>query len=411
MGDFMKIFEILGIPLGWLLWAVYKLVKNYFVSIFLFTLIVRLATFPFSLKSQKSQAERAKLAPRLERIQKKYKGDYKKIQEKQTALYEKHGISQMGGCLPMLIPMVVLFGVIAVIYAPLQHLARIPQEIISVSTTAVTMQDGETPETHPDKVNAKDMTGYYKELRMLLVLEKGDNRANVEAAIAALPEQDAASAAGYVDQMVTMKSDFKFFGDTLLDQPWVKGSGFNSINILWLIPLISCATAFLSSLITSRMMKTTQQQDGQPGQGCMTVVTLVAMPLFSLYISFTVPGAVGVYWICSNIIAVLQTVVMNKIYNPAVIRAQAYEEDAARRQQKAEDKKRLAEARQREEAEARREAAEKKAEAAAAKNAPVKTAPTSKNPNKQRRREETAPEAADSDTSEPEASTETPDEE
>jgi len=406
----MKIFEILGIPLGWLLWAVYKLVKNYFASIFLFTLIVRLATFPFSLKSQKSQAERAKLAPRLERIQKKYKGDYKKIQEKQNALFEKHGISQMGGCLPMVVPMVVLFGVIAVIYSPLQHLARIPQEIVNASTAAVTMQEGETLETHPDKVISKDMTGYYKELRMLLVLEKGENRANVEAAIAALPDQDAVSAVEWTDQMVKMKDDFKFFGNnTLLDQPWVRGSGISSINMLWLIPLVSCATAFLSSLITSRMMKTTQQQDGQPGQGCMTVVTLVAMPLFSLYISFTVPGAVGVYWICSNIIAVLQTVVMNKIYNPAAIRAKAFEEDTARRQQKAEDKKRLAEARQREETEARREAAEKKAGLAAEKNAPVKIAPTSKNPNKQRRREETvAADAVNADTDAPEISTEAP---
>ena len=117
--------DILAIPLGWILWFIYNLVNNYFVAIFLFTLIVRAATFPLSLKSQKAQADRARLAPRLERLQKKYAKDPKKLQEKQMSLYEKEGVSMTGGCLPMVIQMIVLFGIIAVIYSPLTHLARI----------------------------------------------------------------------------------------------------------------------------------------------------------------------------------------------------------------------------------------------------------------------------------------------
>ena len=66
----MGIFNILGVPLGWLLHFIYQFIPNYFISIFLFTVLVRAITFPLSLKSQKSQADRAKLAPRLERLQK-----------------------------------------------------------------------------------------------------------------------------------------------------------------------------------------------------------------------------------------------------------------------------------------------------------------------------------------------------
>ena len=73
--------KILAIPLGYLLWLIYRLVGNYFVAIFLLTLLVRAATFPLALKSQKMQADRARLAPRLERIQKKYAQDKKKLQE------------------------------------------------------------------------------------------------------------------------------------------------------------------------------------------------------------------------------------------------------------------------------------------------------------------------------------------
>ena len=51
------------------------------------------------------------------------------------------------------------------------------------------------------------------------------------------------------------------------------------------------------------------------------------------------PGGVGIYWICSNIIAVIQTIILNKIYNPGKIRAQAEAEYEERRRKKAEDKK------------------------------------------------------------------------
>jgi YidC/Oxa1 family membrane protein insertase len=90
----------------------------------------------------------------------------------------------------------------------------------------------------------------------------------------------------------------------------------------------------------------------QQMKGC-TGVMLYFMPLFSLYISFVVPGAVGIYWTFSNMFAILQSYVLNRMYNPGKIRAQAeieYQERRARRAaEKAEEKRRLAEARQREE--------------------------------------------------------------
>ena len=85
------------------------------------------------------------------------------------------------------------------------------------------------------------------------------------------------------------------------------------------------------------------------------------MPLMSLFISFSVPAGVGLYWILSNLLAMVQTVVLNMIYNPAKIRAQAQLEYDERRRRKKEDKQRLAEARAREQAElaAEREAEQK----------------------------------------------------
>ncbi len=384
--------DILAIPLGWILWFIYSLVSNYFVAIFLFTLIVRAATFPLSLKSQKAQADRARLAPRLERLQKKYAKDPKKLQEKQMSLYEKEGISMTGGCLPMVIQMIVLFGIIAVIYSPLTHLARIPSEVVSASISAV-MQETDADDNEisdPNRISSADSRGYYRELRLLLVMDKEDNAAAIKENISALSDDvlDGKTADEYYEEMLDIRGDFTFFGQTLLENPWNE-RGFSGINILWLIPLFSWLTAMGSSVLSMYYSKMATGGQKQAGQGCSNVMLLGLMPLFSLYITFIVPGGVGIYWICSNLIALLQTFLLNKIYNPGKIRAQAELEYEERRKRRAEDKKRLAEARAREEEEARRQAAEEKQKALEkqkAANTP-KQPPASKNPNKKKRRE------------------------
>ena len=337
MGLFTGLFDLLAIPLGLLMGLLYKWIPNYFIVIFLFTLIVRLLLFPINLKSQKSQAERAKLAPRLERLRKKYEKDPKKLQEKQAALYEKEGISPMGGCLPMLVQMLVLFGIISVIYSPIQYLTDVPTAVVTASVNAMIGED---------KLTEKEMSGYYKELRMMQNLETYED--DVKTAIAALDDYNEAAAEHYYNEMLEFKDQFSFFGRSLLQNPWTAGKGFTDINLLWLIPLISGLSSMLTSFISMRFTKQMTAAESQPGQGCTNVMMLIWMPSFSLFIAFTVPGAVGIYWICSNLLAMVQTVVLNSIYNPAKIRAQAEIEYEERRKQRQEDKKRLAEARARE---------------------------------------------------------------
>lgn len=344
--------KILAIPLGYLLWLIYRLVGNYFVAIFLLTLLVRAATFPLALKSQKMQADRARLAPRLERIQKKYAQDKKKLQEKQMALYEKEGVSLTGGCLPTIVQMIVLFGIIAVIYAPLTHLTRLPKEVVSSSLSAVAQKtqivnEKEEEIKEPNKLSKADRSGYYNELRLLMVAK--NNKSEIVASLSQLTDEvrKGVSAEEYYSKIISVSEDFNFFGKTLLENPWNK-KGFAGINILWVIPLISWLTAFASSMISMKFMN--MAQSVQPGQGCQNNSMLIVMPLFSLFIAFTVPGAVGIYWISSNLIAVVQTIILNNIYNPVKIRAQAEKEYEERRRQKLEDKKRLAAARARENA-------------------------------------------------------------
>ncbi len=373
----MGIFNILGYPLGLVMKFIYGFVGEYFLTIFLFTLLVRLLLFPISLKQQKTAMERARIAPKLERLQKKYASDRQKLVEKQQELYEREGVSMSMGCLPMLLSMLVLFGVIAAIYRPLAYLSNptIPEEVISVAEQAIVGQgDG--------KVTEDQLAGYYGELRLMLNCERGNNRADIIAQIDS-PSREALNRAfgnadiltddsvyntaltqyqdlrsnrtgeEYYQEIASMRDSFTLGENfSLLEQPWGEG-GFRSIGVLWLIPLLSGLTSFGVSWLSMHYAKR-GMPDNQPGMGCQIFSMLIFMPAFSTYIAFTVPGAVGIYWIFSNVLSGLQTVILNRIYDPAKARAQAEAEYQERRRKKAEDKKRLAQARQREEAEARK---------------------------------------------------------
>lgn len=345
------ILDVIAIPLGFLLKLIYSVIPNYYVAIFLFVLLIHILLFPLSLKTQKGQADRARLAPRLEALQKKYAKDQKKLQEKQMALYEKHGVSPTGGCLPMLLRMLVLFGIISVIYSPIKHITSIPNDVVDASVNAIVAEGN---------VEAKYFEGYYRELRLMQKLE--DNKELVIQGIASLDAYDETVAANYYNEIVEFEGQFNFFGKNMLENPWNSEKGFGGISVLWLIPLISGITALFSGVLSMHYTKMGGGDAQVQAQGCSNVMMFGMMPLMSLFIAFSVPGAVGIYWICSNLINLVQTFILNKIYNPAKIRVEAQKEYEERKKKKAEDKKRLAEARAREQRELAQQMSEEKKE-------------------------------------------------
>ena len=165
------LFSLFAKPLGWVMHWIYQLVPSYFLALLIFTVAIRLVLFPLSINNQKNQMERARLAPRLERIQKKYAQDRQKMAQKQQELYEKEGVKMTGGCLPMVLQMLVLFSVIAVIYKPLTYVQQVPAEQINTCVSvAVEHMDPEK-----DKNVIKQMeneNSYYREIHLLSALEK-----------------------------------------------------------------------------------------------------------------------------------------------------------------------------------------------------------------------------------------------
>ncbi len=373
----MGIFSIFAKPLGFLMQWIYQLVPSYFVALLLFTVLVRLVIFPLSIKNQKSAADRARLAPRLERIQKKYGQDRQKLMEKQQALYEKEGVKMTGGCLPMLVQMLVLLSVIAVIYKPLTYMQRIPEEQINACVSAVEDEHVEEIKLSLDKKELSDKEyekqfteeknkikqkysdkSYYRE--MYLLQEMDTYRDSVLANLQEECDLDRSKAQQVMDNMQKTGEEFSIFGRSLLVLP----SSFGIMpNWTWLIVLASGLSSFMTSMLSMKYSKASMPKEQQQMAGCSTNMMMYMMPVMSFVFSFTVPAGVAVYWTFSNLLAMVQTVALNAMYNPAKIRAQAEAEYAERRRKKAEDKARLKEARLAEQAAWQKEENEKRAQA------------------------------------------------
>ena len=351
------LFSLFAKPLGWVMHWIYQLVPSYFLALLIFTFAVRLVLFPLSINNQKSQMDRARLAPRLERIQKKYAQDRQKMAMKQQELYEKEGVKMTGGCLPMILQMLVLFSVIAVIYKPLTYVQRAPAEQINTCiSVAIEHMDPEK-----DKNVIKQMESeqsYYREIHLLGALEKDDIRDDMVKALVKKNEMKPADAEALLENIEKTGKEFSLFGISLLETPDIAKPRW-----VWIIAILSGVTSFLVSMLSMHYSKMTMSEEQKKMGGCSTNMMLYMMPVMSLVISFTVPAGVAVYWIFSNLLAMVQTVVLNAMYSPAKARAQAEAEYQARRQKKREEREALKAARLAEQAAWQEE--EKKAKARA----------------------------------------------
>ncbi|MBR1830819.1 MAG: membrane protein insertase YidC [Ruminiclostridium sp.] len=140
----------MGTPLGYIMWVCYALVQNVGWAIIIFTLIMRAAMFPINLKQQKNTAISQLYMPKVREIQTKYKNNQQKQQEELMKL-QKEGYNPTGGCLPMVLTFVILFGVIDVVYKPMTHMEHFKAEDINaIVSTAENVDIVQTLMTNPD---------------------------------------------------------------------------------------------------------------------------------------------------------------------------------------------------------------------------------------------------------------------
>ena len=305
------ISEIIGIPLGWVMWLCYTIVRNYGVALILFTLITKALMFPMSLKQQKSSVKMAMVKPKLDNAQKKYANNKDKLNEEMMKIYQEAGYNPMSGCLPLLIQFPILFGVIEVVYKPLTHIVRLSKDVIASAQEIANGIEGIT---------------FSAAMPQMAIIDGVRQNASLFASVLT-PEQ--------IEKVQNL--NLSFLGINLGEIP---SFGF---NILMLIPILSGLSSFAVSM---QSMKQNEATSSEASNGTMKGM-MYMMPLMSVMFCFSLPAGVGMYWIVSNIFSYIQSRIMHKLYNPAEMAEKIKAEQAAlaakERQEKIENRKKARE--------------------------------------------------------------------
>lgn len=301
-----SIFGFIYNIFGYVLKFFYELFKNtpapYVIALVVFTLITRILLLPTSIPQQKNQAKQFRIQPKLQKIQEKFGNDRQRLSEEQQKLYQREGYNPMAaGCGPMLISLPLLWGVYGAITKPISYVLRMSSEVTKfLADKNVTSLIG--------KISTSKRNSYYQELIVLNQLKDSSSKISEKVAQFFSPAQ--------IQQMNDFAHGFTLFGLDLTQTPSIK-----SFNALWIIPILSGITSFLTSFYSTRMQKkynpSMAQGQNAMSQGCM----MAFMPIFSIYLCFTVPAGVGFYWVISNVFAFFQTVLLSNIYAPPKVAA------------------------------------------------------------------------------------------
>ncbi len=296
--------DILAMPFGYLMKFCCYIAPNYLISLALFTLIIQfILCLIFGIKQQKNSVKQALLAPKVAAIRKKYAGrnDQKTMTEMQSdinKLYEENGYSQFGGCLPMLIQMPIILALYQVIRYPLRFICGVGMNDENLAVQVV-------------KNFAGKIESVANAIPKGIELDKlnFDHTSNAQYEIIKYLNENGLEGSSKLLEGVEV-SVLPRFGIGPFDLSAVPTFDLKHLSVLLLVPVLVYLTTVASQLITRKFMYQDPAMKQQQNSGSMKMMTY-AMPLLSVWIAFSVPAAVGVYWIYRSVFATLQQMILS----------------------------------------------------------------------------------------------------
>ena len=284
-------------------------VFNVGLCIILFTIVMKTLMIPLTIKQQKTTKLMSVMNPEIQAIQKKYKGksDQESVQRQNVeiqAVYEKYGTSMTGGCLPLLIQMPILLALYRVIYnipayvpsvrvyfdnvvTPLMGQADYAQKLQEITNIATACGG---------KLDKFDFTNANRLVDMLYKFSTAQ-WGELQALFPAISDVIGQNAA-VVERMNT------FLGLNMAEAPgWVP-------SFAWIIPVLAAVSQWFSTKLMSGNQPSTSADAENPMAQSMKTMT-TTMPLFSAFICITMPAGLGIYWIATSVVTIIQQLIVN----------------------------------------------------------------------------------------------------
>ena len=299
-----KLSDLVTVPFGWLLNQLYGLLGNYGLAMILFAFLVQMILLPITMKSKKSMMKMSRLQPRIQEIQRKYADDKQKQNEAIQKLQQEEGASMgCGGCLWSLVPLLILIPLFTVIREPIRYLlGENPENIETILKIIGEANEGlfNSARGYDQVIAAQYIPQYAAQIR------------------AAIPG---------IAESTLQGINFDFLGINLGDMPQFnvfKWAVWDWAHIgLFLVPVLSAGSQVLQMLIsqkTNNSVITDEKgvQDKETAEKSQAAqqskMMMWMMPLMSLWIGFTVPAGLSLYWFVGGVVRTVQDTILTKHY-------------------------------------------------------------------------------------------------
>lgn len=273
----MGFLGFLADPLALLIRPIYMLIKDYGLTLIVVTVLIKLATIPFTIMSQKNVSKTQLIQPELQKLQYKYRNDKNQLSIEMQKLYRKYDVNPMGGCLPLLVQMFILFGFIRVVYDPLTYMLQLSADQISGLMKIAGVKNASQVAIcgNPDVINA-------------------------------------------IKELGKTPIDFNFYGIELTKTL----SGNLADWKMWIFPALAVITTALSSYI-SKKQTSANRSDNKNGSvddqaQSMSNTMLYMMPIMTAFFTYSMPIGMSLYWAVSTIVQLIQQTVITNVINKKV---------------------------------------------------------------------------------------------
>ena len=304
--------------------AMHSFINNYALTIILFTILIKVVVMPLNLKSRRSTMRMASVQPKMQALQEKYKDDQEKLNQKMQELYRKEGVSPLGGCLPMIFSMVILF---AMFYA-LRTFAN--EQLVAQFLTFY-----HNPEIDPSTLTDSFLwiknlwmpdspfATYLPDVQSLQLVDFDVwNRISADMAAAgtipqALQFADRNAAMAFVNEVAA-----PFMASEAYAPYIAPVTGLGNLSILGIIkftiykigngwfvlPILS----IISQIFMQNLTLNSQQMAANQGSNPKTM--MYVMTFMSLYFCAIYNSAFALYWVISNVYAIVEHVMFDRYF-------------------------------------------------------------------------------------------------
>lgn len=291
---------------GYLLNVLYDVFNNYGIAIILFSIILRIILVPITISQQKSMKKTSKIQKETQELQKKYKNNQEKLNQEIMELYKKEKMNPFSGCLSAIIQIVIILSVFWLVSQPLTYMKHV--------------QELEIYKEYSNKVEESGNRASYKEIAVINAVES--DYKEIENNLQNSDIENREEFENKKNELDKLRLNMDFLG---LDLSKVPTQSLNDYKV-YIIPILYVISSFVSIKMTTNMQNSRDKNNGEVEKAkedsneleamqSMNKSMTYMMPIMSVSIALIAPLGLALYWLVSNILMIIERVIIQKIMN------------------------------------------------------------------------------------------------